>query len=197
MSKWLFLFLLLPFSAQAEGRKTLDFDLPCGSKKVTVQYQSSDDLHVRLHRPEKCSGGSSTSFGVELGLRTGFYSGGDDTTPAITPNLGLTLGFNKAWFLRANAGAGLALHGPISDFSVGLGSWITDQFRITASGGQIVHRTTGWSWSQGSVVGKLSADYFISPQMFIGLEVFGGPSWDRNDKASGSFGSALGLGWRF
>lgn len=205
MSKWpLVLLLLCPSVAQAVelGNREVSqhFDLPCGSKKVTVQYSvpAGTNLGLHFHRPEKCSGGSSLSLAnVELGLKTGFYSAGQDNTPVVMPNLGLTFRIGDSWFLRANGAAGLANHGPITDFNFGLGKWVTDKFRLTASGGQIVHRTTGWSWSQGGPVGKVTADYFLSPEMFIGLEVFGGPSWDRNDKFEGSYGSTLDFGWRF
>lgn len=197
MSKWLFLLLLLPFSAQAEGRKTLDFDLPCGSKKVTVQYQSSDDLHVRLHRPEKCSGGSSDSFHVELGLRTGFHTTDGNVEAVLLPSVGLSWKITDSWFLHADAGAGITSHGTTSDLSLGFGFWATDQLRFILAGGQVVDRTSSWLWKTGGPGGKLTVDYMLGPKAFLGLDVFAGPAWDKDNKLSGSFMSLLGLGWRF
>jgi hypothetical protein len=133
---------------------------------------------------------------AELGLKAG-YIAGNAPSMVVMPNVGLTLRLSNDWFLRASAAGGLARHGSVTDFNVGLGVWVSDYFRLTLSGGQIVQRTPAFAWNQGALVGSLSADYFLGPHAFVGVEGFGGPSWDQLDQLSSSLGGKLNIGWRF
>lgn len=168
---------------QAEG-ETVDVTLPAwSSSHVTVVTNNN--------------GASSAIAHVELALKTGFYKGGEVQEFSVSPSLGLSLKVSENCFLHGSAGVGLASNGTISDISLGLGAWATDHLRFILSGGQVVSRTNSWLWIQGGPGGKLAIDYFMGSNAFLGLEVFGGPSWDKDNRLSGSFMSKLGLGWRF
>lgn len=181
---------------------------PCLAGQVTTAtYDEGDTVEVKL----PSWGGQVTVYTqnpgapinvpsiahVEFGLKVGYYNGGHDDTLTVMPNLGLSLRISENCFLRGTASVGLVSGGSMSDFGFGLGVWATDFVRLTFSAGQIVRRTASWQWRQGGPIGKVSADYFLSPNAFVGLEVFGGPSWDQQDQLSPAYGGGFGAGWRF
>jgi len=191
--------LVATLAAFAVGAK------PCLAQKSVVVYQAEGETvdvslpawsnsHVTVFTPNSAS---SAVAHVELGLRTGFYKGGEVSAFTVSPNLGLSLKVSENWFLHGSAGVGLASNGTISDVSLGIGAWATDHLRFILSGGQVVSRTNSWLWIQGGPGGKLAVDYFMGSNAFLGLEVFSGPSWDKDNRLSACFGSTLGLGWRF
>lgn len=180
---------------------------PCLANPSVVVYAQPNETvevslpawgsHVTVVTPTNSSSASPSIAHVELGLKAGYYKGGEEGSALLMPNLGLTLRISENWFMRGSAGVGKTSNGSMSDFGLGLGVWATDFLRLTFSTGQTVRRSNSWLWNQGGPIGKVTADYFVGANLFVSGEVFGGPSWDRNDQLSAAYGSALGLNWRF
>lgn len=206
MSKWLTVFLcLLPIAAQAAegGRKTVHFDLPCGSKKANIQYSVpfGTELEVRLHRPEKCSDGVVTN-----GLLGGFR-------PAVRADFGvgargITLGFNAevAFGLTDSLELIGQVNGNVAEgrsygtgFSGGIGGWTSDQWRLSGFVAGATSRNSSWNYLDAGPYGALQADFVSAGRKIggldVGLRIYAGPSWDQADRLSSQWGVNLMFGW--
>jgi hypothetical protein len=204
MCKWLVaLFLLLPLAAQAtelgDRKVTQHFQLPCGWKKATVQFSAptGTDLDIRLHRPEKCSGGSVSNWGFRPAVAAGFGMNDQGIALALSAEVGFHL-TDSLELVGQVDGSLLESQRFGTGLSGGVAGWVNDQFRVGGFLGGATVRDHSWSYLSSGPLFAAQADFTPDRKkggLDVALRAFVGPSWTDADHLSTQWGATLMLGW--